>query len=58
MNDHQVNKQGKVPFDLLNKDSLKLCIFFTSSTGNGDFPDNGENFHKFLVKYTKHLEES
>lgn len=40
------------------KDSLKLCIFFTSSTGNGDFPENGEGLHKFLRRHTLNLEEN
>ena len=35
-------------FNLEEKDKLKLCVFITSSTGNGDFPDNGEALHKYL----------
>eukprot|EP00347_Sterkiella_histriomuscorum_P000792 403374487 len=57
MNDHQAIKNQKVLYDLSEKDALKLCIFICSSTGNGDFPDNGENFHKYLRRLTVHLEE-
>ena len=39
------------------KDSLKLVVFFTSSTGNGEFPENGEDFHRFLRRNTANLEE-
>ena len=39
------------------KDALKVCIFFTSSTGNGEFPENGEAMHKFLRRHTLNLED-
>lgn len=35
-------------FNLQDKNALKLCVFVVSSTGNGDFPDNGEAFSKYL----------
>ncbi|CDW81838.1 UNKNOWN [Stylonychia lemnae] len=57
LNDHQTQKNGQSAFDLQSKDALKVCIFLTSSTGDGDSPDNGEIFHKFLRKQTNHLEE-
>ncbi len=47
-NEHQKKKT----FDLQEKDCIKVCILFTSSTGNGEFPENGENMHKFLRKHT------
>jgi methionine synthase reductase len=56
-NDHQKKKGTKVPFDLQEKDALKLCILFCSSTGNGEFPENGENMHKFLRRHTLNLED-
>ena len=52
-NDHQKKKN----FNLQEKDCLKLCVFITSSTGNGEFPENGENMHKFLRKHTLHMSE-
>jgi sulfite reductase alpha subunit-like flavoprotein len=56
-NDHQKKKGAKVLFDLQEKDALKVCIFFTSSTGNGEFPENGEAMHKFLRRHTLNLED-
>lgn len=34
--------------DLVRKDSLKICVFMTSSTGDGESPDNGLQFQRFL----------
>jgi len=44
-------------YDLTSKDGIKLCLFFISSTGNGDFPDNGDYFHKFLRHSTSDVDE-
>ena len=52
-NDHQKKKD----FDLQDKNSIKVCILFSSSTGNGEFPENGENMHKFLRKHTINMQE-
>lgn len=30
------------------KDCLKVVVIISSSTGDGDSPENGELFHKFL----------
>lgn len=38
-------------FDLA-KDRLKVCIFICSSTGNGECPENGEPFFRFLRRET------
>jgi sulfite reductase alpha subunit-like flavoprotein len=32
------------------KDGLKLCIIVASSTGEGDSPENGEKFYRYLRK--------
>jgi len=37
---------------------LKICVFITSSTGNGEFPDNGEGLHKFLRRHTQALTDT
>jgi sulfite reductase alpha subunit-like flavoprotein len=34
-------------FELL-KDRIKVCLFITSSTGNGESPENGLPFFRFL----------
>ena len=39
------NKSG---YNLEGKNSVKLCVFVCSSTGNGDMPENGEKFFRFL----------
>ena len=44
-------------YDLTDKDCLKICIFILSSTGNGDMPDNGEYFHRFLRSESNKLAE-
>jgi methionine synthase reductase len=33
---------------LLEKDCLKLCVIVASSTGEGESPENGEQFYKLL----------
>lgn len=39
-------------FDLANKDRLKVCLFICSSTGNGECPENGLPFFRFLRRET------
>jgi sulfite reductase alpha subunit-like flavoprotein len=46
-----------MPLDLTEKDALKVCIFICSSTGNGDTPDNGELFHRFLRRESHKLDD-
>ncbi|TNV80606.1 hypothetical protein FGO68_gene3840 [Halteria grandinella] len=43
-------------FDLQAKDRLKVCVFVMSSTGNGEFPDNGDALYRQLRKYTASME--
>lgn len=50
LNDHQKKKGEKIKFDLLAKDAIKVCVIISSSTGEGEPPENGEDFHKFLRK--------
>jgi sulfite reductase alpha subunit-like flavoprotein len=33
---------------LTDKNALKVVIFMTSSTGDGEFPENGLKFQKYL----------
>ena len=42
---------------LADKNSIKVVIFICSSTGNGDMPENGEKFFRFLRKETNKLHE-
>lgn len=37
-------------FDLTKKDKVKVCIIISSSTGDGESPENGLNFFRFLRK--------
>lgn len=57
LNDHLKRKGTKTIYDLTNKDKIKICVFVCSSTGNGDMPDNGETFHRFLRRETNKLDE-
>ena len=57
-NDHQKKKVGgKFAFDLQEKDAIKVCVLFASSTGNGEFPENGEEMHKFLRRHTINMDD-
>lgn len=38
-----------------SKNTLKLVVIIASSTGNGDMPDNGEPFFRFLRRKTNLL---
>ena len=40
------------------KESIKLFVFVCSSTGNGDMPENGEKFFRFLRRQTNLLAEN
>ena len=42
---------------MAEKDSLKVVVFVCSSTGNGDMPENGEKFFRFLRRETNKLHE-
>ena len=42
-------------FSLDKKDTIKLVVIAASSTGDGDMPDNGENFFRFLRRKTNLL---
>jgi sulfite reductase alpha subunit-like flavoprotein len=35
---------------IANKNTLKLCVFMTSSTGDGESPENGLQFRVWLSK--------
>ena len=37
---------------LLNKDRLKVCVFVCSSTGDGEAPENGQAFFRWLRRET------
>ena len=53
-------KQAKIgddTFELQDKSSIKVCIIIASSTGNGDMPENGEHFFRFLRRQTNLLAE-
>ena len=39
------------------KDSVKVVVFICSSTGNGDMPENGEKFFRYLSRETNKLHE-
>lgn len=47
----------KKGYSLDDKSSIKLCIFVCSSTGNGDMPENGEKFFRFLRRMTNLVPE-
>jgi len=42
---------------LKEKDSLKIVVMVCSSTGNGDMPENGEAYYRFLRRETNKLAE-
>lgn len=45
-------------YELQDKTSVKLCVIVASSTGNGDMPENGEKFFRFLRRQTNLLTEN
>ena len=47
----------KKGYSLDDKNSIKLCVFVCSSTGNGDMPENGEKFFRFLRRKTNLVPE-
>ena len=51
-------KKNKAGYNLEGKSSIKLCVFICSSTGNGDMPENGEQFFRFLRRKTNLLAEN
>lgn len=52
LNDHlkKTTKSNEKSFDLTAKDNIKVCIFIVSSTGDGEMPQNGEIFNRFLMR--------
>ena len=42
---------------MADKSSIKVVIIVCSSTGNGDMPENGEKFFRFLRSETNKLHE-
>jgi len=44
-------------YSLEDKSSIKLVVFVCSSTGNGDMPENGEKFFRFLRRKTNLVPE-
>ena len=50
-------KKGQKTFELQDKSSVKVCLIIASSTGNGDMPENGEQFFRFLRRQTNLLAE-
>jgi len=42
-------------FKLDSKDNLKLAVFVCSSTGDGESPENGFKFFRFLRQETNKL---
>ena len=46
-----LNDYKKIKLD--SKDSLKVCVIICSSTGDGDSPENGEFFRRFLLREAK-----
>jgi len=44
-------------YELEDKRSVKVCVIVASSTGNGDMPENGEKFFRFLRRQTNLLAE-
>ena len=48
-------EKPKNGFNLETKNTLKLVVIIASSTGNGDMPDNGEAFFRFLRRKTNLL---
>ena len=50
-------KKGEETYELQDKKSIKVCVIVASSTGNGDMPENGEQFFRFLRRQTNLLAE-
>lgn len=50
--------KNKAGYNIESKNSIKLCVFVCSSTGNGDSPENGEKFFRFLRRQTNLLAEN
>jgi len=50
-------KKGEDTFELQDKSSIKVCIIVASSTGNGDCPENGEQFFRYLRRQTNMVAE-
>ena len=51
LNHHKAKKSTRVtPFDLTEKNALKICVLIVSSTGDGNMPENGEHFERFLLR--------
>ena len=42
---------------LKEKDSIKVIVIIASSTGNGDAPENGEAYYRYLRRETNKLAE-
>jgi sulfite reductase alpha subunit-like flavoprotein len=44
-----MNDYAKSDISLDKKDALKICVFITSSTGDGESPENGKEFQRYLI---------